>query len=75
MPSLRYYTIQIELKESDEDKDYEVRATANLDGDPTFDAWVLEKETDGTRTLRHGCITKVNPQGKPVGKIVYGCAD
>jgi hypothetical protein len=49
--------------------------TGNLDGDVTHDAWVLEKKTDGTKTLRHGCISKVNPQDKLVGKIVYGCTD
>ena len=74
-PPLRYYTILIRLKESDPNKDYEVRVTGNLDGDVTHDAWVLEKKTDGTKTIRHGCISKVNPQDKLVGKIVYGCAD
>ncbi len=73
MPPLQYYTVQIDLAKSG--SDYEVTATGNLDGDTPLDAWVREKKTDGTTTLRHGCITKVNPQGKPVGKVVYGCAD
>ncbi len=73
MPPLQYYTVQINLSKSG--SDYEVRATGNLDGDAAFDAWVLEKKTDGMTTLRHGCISKVNPQDKLVGKIVYGCTD
>jgi len=73
MPPLQFYTIQINLAKSG--SDYEVRATGNLDGDAVHDAWVLEKETDGTTTLRHGCISKVNPQDKLVGPIVDGCTD
>ncbi len=73
MPPLQYYIVKINLSKSG--SDYEVRATGNLDGDVPHDAWVLEKKTDGTTTLRHGCISKVNPQDKLVGKIVYGCTD
>ena len=73
MPALQYYTVKINLSKSG--SDYEVRATGNLDGDTPHDAWVLEKKTDGTTTLRHGCISKVNPQDKLVGKLVFGCTD
>ncbi len=72
MPPLQHYTIQIKLKKSG--SDYEVTATGNLDGDTPLDAWVLEKKTDGTTTLRHGCIPEGGKKGK-LGKIVYGCTD
>ena len=72
IPSLRYYTITIEVHGSDE---YEATATANLDFDTTLDAWVLEKKTHDRTELQHGCIPEGKARGKGLGKIVYGCTD
>ena len=66
MPSLQYYTIQIELKKG---PGYKVRVTGNLDTDAVLDAWVLEKKKDGTTTLRHGCDPKGN------GKVKFDCSE
>ena len=62
MPSLQYYTIQIELKKG---PGYKVRVTGNLDTDAVLDAWVLEK-----KKRRHDNITaRLRPEGERKGQI------
>ncbi len=69
IPSLRHYTITIELGKGKGQSLYEATATANLDGDADLDAWVLTKSEDGTPELLHGCIPGEQ------GKINYTCSE
>ncbi len=69
IPSLRYYTITIELGKGKGKSLYEATAKGNLDGDTDLDAWVLQMREDGTTQLLHGCIAGGQ------GKINYTCSE
>ena len=67
---LKYYSIAIQMNGAGPPPFlYQVIATANLDGDPDLDAWVLTMDTNYKYSLQHGCI----PGG--VGAVQIGCAD
>ncbi|MCH6557763.1 MAG: prepilin-type N-terminal cleavage/methylation domain-containing protein [Nitrospirae bacterium] len=69
IPSLRYYTITIELRKGKGKSLYEATAKGNLDGDTDLDAWDLAMREDGTTQLLHGCIAGGE------GKINYTCSE
>jgi prepilin-type N-terminal cleavage/methylation domain-containing protein len=69
-PPLKYYSIAIQLNGSGPPPFlYRATATANLDGDPDLDAWVLTLYTDGKSEIKRGCI----PGG--VGAVQFNCTD
>ncbi len=69
IPSLRYYTITIELRKGKGKSLYEATAKGNLDGDTDLDTWDLAMREDGTTQLLQGCIAGGQ------GKINYACSE